>query len=80
MLAADITDDDAPAAIVARTLAAFGRVDVLVHSAGLFEPVPFAQLPAESLDRQWSTNVRAPLLITQAALPHLDAGASVVFH
>ena len=65
--------------IVERTLAAFGRIDVLVHSAGLFEPMPFAELPAESLDRQWRTNVRAPLLITQAALPHLGAGASVIF-
>ena len=79
VLSVDITDDDAPTAIVEQTLSAFGRIDVLVHSAGLFEPVAFAQLPAESLDRQWRTNVRAPLLITQAALPHLDAGASVVF-
>jgi NAD(P)-dependent dehydrogenase (short-subunit alcohol dehydrogenase family) len=79
VVALDITDEDAPAEIVERTLAAFSRIDVLVHSAGLFEPGPFDQLDAESLDRQWRTNVRAPLLLTQAALPHLDTGASVVF-
>ena len=79
LLALDVTGDGAPATIVEHTLSAFGRIDVLVHSAGLFEPGPFDQLDAESLDRQWRTNVRAPLLLTQAALPHLDAGASVVF-
>jgi NAD(P)-dependent dehydrogenase (short-subunit alcohol dehydrogenase family) len=58
---------------------AFGRLDAVVHAAGIFEPVPFAEAPAESFDRQWRTNVRAPYLITQAALPHLGAGSSVVF-
>jgi len=79
VLPLDVTSDEAPAAVVARTLDAFGRLDVLVHSAALFEPIPFEEMPTESLDRQWRTNVRAPLLITQAALPHLAAGSSVVF-
>jgi NAD(P)-dependent dehydrogenase (short-subunit alcohol dehydrogenase family) len=79
VLTLDIVAGDAPAAIVAEVLEAFGRIDVLVHSAALFEPVPFEEMPAESLDRQWETNVRAPLLLTQAALPHLSAGAAVIF-
>jgi NAD(P)-dependent dehydrogenase (short-subunit alcohol dehydrogenase family) len=79
VLQLDIAGDEAPPAIVVRTLDAFGRIDVLVHSAGLFEPIPLEEMPAESLDRQWRTNVRAPLLLTRAALPHLGAGSSVVF-
>ena len=75
----DITADGAPEAIVGAALESFGRVDVLVHSAALFEPVPFPETSAESLDRQWQTNVRAPFLITKAAFPHLAAGSSVIF-
>jgi NAD(P)-dependent dehydrogenase (short-subunit alcohol dehydrogenase family) len=75
----DVVAAGAPAAIVDRTLEAFGRIDVLVHSAALFEPVAFDEMPAESLDRQWLVNVRAPLLLTQAAVPHLRPGAAVIF-
>jgi glucose 1-dehydrogenase len=78
-VAADITADGAPERIVGAALEAFGRLDILVHSAGLFEPIPFVETSAESLDRQWEANVRAPFLLTQAALPHLDAGSSVIF-
>jgi NAD(P)-dependent dehydrogenase (short-subunit alcohol dehydrogenase family) len=78
-LQADITTDGAPEQIVGAALDAFGRVDVLVHSAALFEPVPIAETSPDSLDRQWETNVRAPFLLTQAALPHLGAGSSVIF-
>jgi NAD(P)-dependent dehydrogenase (short-subunit alcohol dehydrogenase family) len=76
---ADLTADGAPEQIAAAALDAFGRIDILVHSAGLFEPIPFAETPRESLDRQWELNVRAPFLLTQAALPHLRAGSSVIF-
>lgn len=76
---ADITADGAPQEIVGAALQAFGRVDVLVHSAALFEPMAVAETSPESLDRQWQTNVRAPFLLTQAALPHLGAGSAVIF-
>jgi glucose 1-dehydrogenase len=75
----DITADGAAQEIVGAAIEAFGRVDVLVHSAALFEPVPFRATSTESLDRQWEANVRAPFLLTQAALPHLDTGSSVIF-
>jgi glucose 1-dehydrogenase len=75
----DITARGAPEQIVGAALEAFARIDVLVHSAGLFEPIPFAETSQESLDRQWEVNVRAPFLLTQAALPHLREGSSVIF-
>jgi glucose 1-dehydrogenase len=76
---ADVTDAGSPERIVKAALEAFARIDVLVHSAGLFEPIPFAETSPDSLDRQWAVNVRAPFLLTQAALPHLQAGSSVIF-
>ena len=64
---ADVTDDDAPERIVQGALGAFGRIDAIVHSAGIFGPKPFPESPVESLDDQWRVNVRAPYAITHAA-------------
>lgn len=78
-LAVDITADAAPQQIVDAALAKFGSLDVLVHSAGIFEPQPFADTSMESFDRQMDLNVRAPFALTRAALPHLGDGGVVIF-
>lgn len=75
----DVTAADAPVRIVERALDAFGRIDIIVHSAGVFEPRPFPESPVASLDEQWLVNVRAPYAITHAAQAHLQSGASVIF-
>lgn len=77
--AVDITADGAAEKVVAAALEAFGSLDVLVHSAGIFEPQAFADTSLESFDRQMSLNVRAPFALTQAALPHLLDGGVVLF-
>jgi NAD(P)-dependent dehydrogenase (short-subunit alcohol dehydrogenase family) len=79
VVAVDLNADDAPEMIIRAAVDAFGGIDVLVHSAGIFEPMPFTETTAESFDRQWHTNVRAPFLLTQRAAPHLHPGGSVVF-
>ena len=58
---------------------ACGRIDSIVHSAGIFWPKPFPESPVESLDAQWAINVRAPYAITHAAFEHLGDGSSVIF-
>jgi NAD(P)-dependent dehydrogenase (short-subunit alcohol dehydrogenase family) len=78
-IALDLCDAGAPQTIVDRTLARFGRIDAIVHSAGVFFPTAFEAVTETELDDQWAVNVRAPFLLTQAALPHLGDGASVVF-
>lgn len=79
IVADDLLDAGAPARIIAAATAGGRRVDVLVHSAGVFEPAPIAETTPESLDRQWMVNVRAPYMLTRAALPHMDPGSSVIF-
>jgi glucose 1-dehydrogenase len=79
LLAVDITADDAPGRIVAQTLEAFGALDVLVHSAGIFWPRPFAEASLEDFDQHFRVNVRAPYALTQAALPHLQPDGVVIF-
>lgn len=55
-----------------------GRIDALVLNAGLSEPATIAEETAEHFDRHFAVNVRSALFGIQAALPALDAGASVV--
>ncbi len=78
-VAVDITADGGPQQIVDAAIERFGTVDVIVHSAGIFEPRPFAESSLESFDRQMDLNVRAPFALTQAALPHLRDGGVVLF-
>jgi NADP-dependent 3-hydroxy acid dehydrogenase YdfG len=49
----------------------FGRLDVLVHCAGAIDHGKLEDAPMESLDRQYSANVRGPLLLTKRLLPLL---------
>jgi NAD(P)-dependent dehydrogenase (short-subunit alcohol dehydrogenase family) len=79
VVACDLAADDAAARIVAGALDAFGALNVLVHSAGIFWPKPFAEAPLEDFDLQFRVNVRAPYALTQAALPHLQPDGAVVF-
>lgn len=78
-LALDLGDGDTAAEAATRTVDAFGGIDAIVHNAGLFEAGPLADAPVASLDRQWAVNVRAPYVLTRAALPHLRERSSLVF-
>ena len=76
----DITVDASVTALAARLGRDLGRVDVLVHSAGVFEMGPHGTAPVVDLDRQYQANVRGPFLLTQALLPLLRASrGQIVF-
>jgi NAD(P)-dependent dehydrogenase (short-subunit alcohol dehydrogenase family) len=79
LVAVDLCSDSGPRRVVEETLDTFGALDVLVHSAGIFWPRPFAETPLDEFDEQFRLNVRAPYALTQEALPHLEPGASVIF-
>ncbi len=58
----------------------FGKVDVLVHCAGMISMGPIATTPVEDLDRLYRVNLRAPYLLTQRLLPFMPAGeGQIVF-
>ena len=77
---ADLAERDAPAAVTAEVLAALGRIDVVVNNAGTASLTPLEDVTVEQFDREFAVNVRAALLLVQAALPALrrSEGAAVV--
>lgn len=61
---ADLRDPGAAARrIVASAVAEFGRVDVLVNSASIFEPGTLAETSEEAWDRHFAINLKAPFLL-----------------
>jgi NAD(P)-dependent dehydrogenase (short-subunit alcohol dehydrogenase family) len=70
-LAVDLLDGDAIERIVTAAVGRFGRPQILVNSAGLFEQSAFVECSAESYDRLMAINVRAQFLLTQAVVRHM---------
>jgi 3-oxoacyl-[acyl-carrier protein] reductase len=63
---ADLADPDAPARVVAAALDVFGAVDVLVANHAHSSQQSLEEVTAEELDRAWSVNARATVLLVQA--------------
>jgi NAD(P)-dependent dehydrogenase (short-subunit alcohol dehydrogenase family) len=63
-------------ALVAASIARFGRIDALVHNAGVDCESPVTGLEVDLLDRCLAINVRAPLLLCKFALPSMIARGS----
>ena len=70
-VAANMADAEDCARVVAEHRARFGRLDVLVNSAGIGIGGRIEELPAKSLDLQLGVNLRGLFLVTQAAIPLL---------
>jgi NADP-dependent 3-hydroxy acid dehydrogenase YdfG len=68
---ADLGDEAAVDGLAARLLAECERIDVLVHSAGVFGRGSVAAAPVAELDQHYRLNVRAPYQLTQALLPRI---------
>ncbi|GGZ60898.1 ketoreductase [Streptomyces inusitatus] len=77
-LVADITAEGEPEWIVETALRAHGRLDVLVNNAGIVSGGALGTLTPEVLQPQIATNLIAPILLTQAALPLLETSGGVI--
>jgi NAD(P)-dependent dehydrogenase (short-subunit alcohol dehydrogenase family) len=63
-----------------RHLESSGRLDILIHCAGVIHQDVMERARIEDLDLQYSINVRAPYLLTQRLLPLLIAAhGQIVF-
>ncbi|MBI3799373.1 MAG: 3-oxoacyl-ACP reductase FabG [Deltaproteobacteria bacterium] len=72
-LSVDVTDPASVQAMVNQAVAALGRIDLLVNSAGVREIVPFLQLPFAEWQRVIATNLTGTFLCSQAVAQYLVA-------
>src|SRR6267142_3927511 len=75
---ADAADACAVEAAVEKTVATFGRLDVLVNNAGTAIPKTFEETSLEEMDRVIDINLRGTLAATQAALKHMKSGGRII--
>jgi 3-oxoacyl-[acyl-carrier protein] reductase len=75
---ADAADVKAVTNAVEKTVATFGRLDVLVNNAGTAIPKTFEETSLEEMDRVIDINLRGTLVATQAALKHIKSGGRII--
>lgn len=74
----DLDDLDA---LVASTIERFGRVDIVVNNAANALTQPVGQFTPEAYAKSFDVNVRGPVFLSQAALPHLiDSGHGAILN
>jgi len=70
-LQADLGQPEACRRLVTDTVAALGRLDVLVNMASLYRSTAIDDLTLEDWDSQMAVDLRAAWLCSQAAIPHM---------
>jgi NADP-dependent 3-hydroxy acid dehydrogenase YdfG len=71
VIEADVSEREAAAGAVGRTVAELGRLDTLINNAGVMLLGPIEDAPLDEWETMVSVNVRGLLYSAHAALPHL---------
>jgi len=75
----DVGKKDICEQIVKKTVDTFGKLDILVNHAGLqFVEEEFTKITEENLRRTFEANVYSQFFMSQAAVPHLKEGSSII--
>lgn len=76
----DVSSPEQIDALVAATVERHGGLDILVNNAAAIQMNALEDVSVEEFDHTYAVNVRGPMLLSVAALPHLreSAGAAIV--
>ena len=75
---ADHRDAAAIEGSVAEAVNAFGRLDILVNSAGIWRAAPIEQMSLADFDETMEVNLRAPFVASKAAAAHMSEGGRII--
>jgi pteridine reductase len=80
---ADLTDASAVENLVASVITRFGRLDALIHCAGIWEPMPLENVTAADVRRHFEINTLSAFLCARAAglamVRQATGGAVILF-
>ena len=77
--AGDVADRKVCRKVVDETLAAFGKLDILINNAAEQHPQEkLEDISEEQWEKTFRTNIFGMFQMTKAALPHLGKGASII--
>lgn len=66
LIKADLSVEKEVAGIIRRASGHFGRVDILINNASIFEAGTFSATTSENWDRHFAVNLKAPFLLSQS--------------
>ena len=75
---ADVTRRAEVEALVHAAIRAFGRLDIVVNNAGIYQFARIEETTEERYRQQFDINVLGPLLVAGVAAAHLGKGASII--
>ena len=79
-LAGDVSQADQARQLVRDVVSAWGRLDIVVNNAGIWDEDVAGRGDVAVWDRTYAINQRGAFLVTDAAVPHLERhGGSIVF-
>jgi len=77
-VAADVTNQAEVEALINAAIGSFGRLDIVVNNAGVYQFAKIEESTEALYRRQFDINVLGPLLVSAAATPHLGKGSSII--
>lgn len=77
-VAGDVSKAADAKGIVDAAIKTYGRLDILVNNSGVYEFMPIESVTEEHFRRIFNINVLGAILTTQAAVPHLGEGSSII--
>lgn len=75
---ADITKSESVTGLFKQTMSAYGRIDVVVHCAGIMRLSPISKGDVELFDQVISTNLRGTFLILCEASKQIAEGGRII--
>ena len=68
---AELADVDSLQTMIDYIISETGRLDILINNASSFYPTAVGEIKESDWDKLMSSNLKAPLFLSQAAAPHL---------
>ncbi|EED15918.1 oxidoreductase, short-chain dehydrogenase/reductase family, putative [Talaromyces stipitatus ATCC 10500] len=65
--------------MVEQTVSRFGKIDILIPNAGIMPLANLENVTEEMFDNIYQVNVKGPLFLAKAAVPHMPEGSHIVF-